>query len=405
MANGGEFYESGDGINLLDHNAASNRSRGFILDHTEEDLVTRDGEDGDDHDDVGTRRQHKRHRKRKSGKKKKPKLWYQRVPWWTYTVSAIQIIVFLVEFIRMGVLTGSPVQTQPSFNPMIGPSGYLMINMGGRFTPCMRQTDPDPSTLWPCPNSTKPETNVCSLAELCGFGLDESSPNQWWRFITAMFLHAGIIHIAFNLLLQIKLGGDLERDIGIVRYMIIYWASGIGGFIMSGNYAGHGTVTVGASGALFGVIAIDLLDLLLNWQLYSKPVINLLFIILDIVISFVLGLLPGIDNFAHIGGFCVGLLTGLVLMRSPLLLRLKRPEERRAHKRFDVVKLNMKRPLDHFKNRTIYWWLWWVVRICAFALVIVFYVLLLRNFESGVDNCSWCKYLSCLPVHGWCDGY
>lgn len=397
VGDGAEFYETNDGLNLLSdsttHLAAPSEAG------------TRERDEVDEDDDVGTRRSHRRHRRRRS-KRRKSKPWYKEAPWWTWTVSAIQIVVFVVEFVKMGVLTGSPVQTKPSFNPMIGPSSYLLINMGGRFSPCMRPSDYAPDTVWPCPNSTSIDTDVCSLAELCGFGFNPEAPNQWWRFITAMFLHAGIIHIGFNLLLQIVLGGALERDIGIVKYMIVYWASGIGGFIMSGNYAGRGTVTVGASGALFGVIAIDLLDLLLNWQLYTRPLWNLLFIIIDIVISFVLGLLPGIDNFAHIGGFCVGILTGLILMRSPLSLRLKRPEDRRPHKKFDVVKLDMSKPLEHFKNRTVYWWLWWLVRLSAFATVIVYYVLLLRNFEENLDNCSWCKYLSCLPVNGWCDsGY
>lgn len=111
----------------------------------------------------------------------------------------------------MGVLTGSPIQTQPTFNPMIGPSTYLLINMGARFTPCMHGIDKitnDPMLRFPCPNSTTVTTNVCSLAELCGMaggvvdpaGLETAikagatdantaplKPNQWWRFITPIF--------------------------------------------------------------------------------------------------------------------------------------------------------------------------------------------------------------------------
>ena len=146
-------------------------------------------------------------------------------------------------------------------------------------------------------------------------------PNQWFRFIVPMFLHAGVIHLLFNMLLQLTLGRDMEKEIGPIRFFIVYVSAGIFGFVMGGNFAGIAVSSVGASGALFGVIALTLLDLLYTWSERPSPVKDLLYIILDIAISFVLGLLPGLDNFAHIGGFLMGLVLGVCILHSPSALR------------------------------------------------------------------------------------
>ena len=121
-----------------------------------------------------------------------------------------------------------------------------------------------------------------------------------------MFLHAGLIHIGFNMLLQLTMARDMEISIGPIRFFLVYFSSGIFGFVLGGNFAAPGIASTGASGALFGIIALTLLDLLYNWQDRPKPWRDLAFIVLDVVISFVLGLLPGLDNFSHIGGFFMG---------------------------------------------------------------------------------------------------
>jgi membrane associated rhomboid family serine protease len=229
-----------------------------------------------------------------------------------------------------------------------------------------------------------------------------ATPNQWWRFITPLFLHAGFIHIGVNLLLQLKLGGEVERELGPILFPFIYLASGISGFLLGGNFSANGVASTGASGALFGIIALDLLDLLFNWQLYESPKRNLLIHIVEIIVCFVIGLLPGIDNFAHIGGFAMGILLGTAVLRSPLRLRsLPTPEGRRPkvlRARFDF-----KNPGRHLQNRKRMWYVWGAVRVAAVVLAIVYFVMLIKNFENGGSHCSWCKYLSCLPVNGWCD--
>lgn len=325
---------------------------------------------------------------------------------------------------------------------MIGPSTQIMINMGGCFDPCMHfvksvQGAEPPGIEFLCPNATT-DTETCPLKELCGFGgtvpnpifdgkfTQAEKPNQWWRFILAIFIHAGIIHIGFNLLVQLTIGKQMEIGIGHVRFFLIYMSSGIFGFVMGGNFAAPAMTSVGASGALFGIIALTLLDLLYSWRERKNPVKELMFILLDMVISFVLGLLPGLDNFAHIGGFLMGICLGICLLHSPNALRRKLGEDpyyssvrpARSWSKSSILH----DPVGFFKGRKPLWWLWWAVRTASLVTIIVVFVLLLNNFYSdNPETCHWCKYLSCLvsqrlicycrkalltdcqPVNGWCE--
>lgn len=346
-----------------------------------------------------------------------------------------------------GTATGSPIQTSP-FNPMIGPSPYILINMGARFVPCMHNVkgiqDSDIPINWPCPNTTTLDANApsqkCTLSDLCGFGgvpepaynasgtMDQKpEPNQWFRFIIPMFLHAGLIHIGFNLLLQLTLGRDMEKSIGSIRFFLVYISAGIFGFVMGGNFAATGIASTGASGSLFGVIALTLLDLLYSWKDRVSPVKDLLLIFLDIAISFVLGLLPGLDNFSHIGGFLMGLALGICLLHSPNSLR-RRIGEDTTYAQVNNGVLSQgtappffKNPVGFFKGRKPLWWAWWFIRAGALVLVLVVFILLLNNFYVYHKTCSWCKYLSCLvsspfsycrddfannltqPINNWCE--
>lgn len=325
--------------------------------------------------------------------------------------------------------------TRPSFNPMIGPSTYVLINMGARFVPCMHNDTRIPTNIqqWPCPNTTTNEAR-CTLGELCGFGAPPTnvSPNQWFRFIIPMFLHAGVIHIGFNMLIQLTIGREMERTIGSIRFFLVYVSSGIFGFVLGGNYAATGVASTGASGALFGIFALTVLDLLYSWKERRRPVRDLLFIIVEILVCFVLGLLPGLDNFSHIGGFLMGLCLGICVLHSPNSLRRRIGEDS-----FGPSYTSMgygsgtptqpaffRNPVGFFKGRKPLWWVWWLVRTGALLLVIIVFILLLNNFYGPQNTCEWCKYLSCLvrtprapsdgadfvancrvlqPINGWCE--
>ncbi|GAW11854.1 hypothetical protein ANO14919_012070 [Xylariales sp. No.14919] len=366
-----------------------------------------------------------------------------RIPIVVYLFSIIQVAVFIAELVKAAQLTGSPIQTSPYINPVIGPSSQVLISMGSRYVPCMKNVDtiqnyvpPDdvgpvaPGFPFQCPNSTSNDgtdpSNMCSLSEACGFGgvpnpkwlgedgLSQSpAPNQWFRFITPIFLHAGFIHIGFNLLLQLTMGRDIEMAIGSIRFFLVYLSAGIFGFVLGGNFAAPGISSTGASGALFGIIAITLLDLLYSWNERRNPGRELFFILLEIVISFVLGLLPGLDNFSHIGGFIVGFCLGISVLHSPNFLRRRIGEDHFGGPSYSSVGGSAttsvafpafyRNPVGFFKGRKPLWWGWWLLRAGFLILVIVVFIVLLKNFYSNQNHCGWCKYLSCIPVNGWCD--
>ncbi|KAG0202473.1 hypothetical protein BGX33_009686 [Mortierella sp. NVP41] len=293
-------------------------------------------------------------------------------PWFVWTISAVQIGMLIFEIVKGYQRTNRIIETQP-FNPMIGPGTGTIIAIGARFVPCMRSTNLDNQPLQ-CPDNP---TAVCNISDICGFTPISSTgkaPDQWFRFITPIFLHGGVLHLLFNLLFQMRTGADLERDMGWWRFAIIYMTSGIAGFIFGGNFAPLLSPSMGASGALFGLIGCLVLDLIQNWKLVVRPCWELSKLSLMILVSFAFGLLPFLDNFAHIGGFIAGILTGLVFM--PVVYFSKRDK---------YIKLGL--------------------RIIALPLIVMIIVLGLTNFYKGANNCSWCKYLSCLPINGWCDAF
>lgn len=344
----------------------------------------------------------------------------KRIPWVVYFFTAVQVIVFIAEIIRNGVLTGSPIMIKPQFNPMIGPSTQVMINMGARFVACMHNVPEIQGSnipvLFLCPNATSND-QTCPLSEVCGFGgvpdptfnnADQKpEPNQWFRFITPIFMHAGLVHIGFNLLLQLTLAKEMEMAIGPMRFFLVYMSAGIFGFVLGGNFAAPALPSTGASGSLFGIIALVLLDLLYSWKERRNPVKDLLYLILDMVISFALGLLPGLDNFAHIGGFIMGLALGICVLHSPNSLRKRlgndTPYSAVLPDNSSPPMQRFKGPIGFFKGRKPLWWLWWIVRAAVLTVAIAVFIVLLNNFYTTRTRCTWCKYLSCIPVSNWCD--
>ncbi|RDL39762.1 Rhomboid-like protein [Venustampulla echinocandica] len=354
----------------------------------------------------------------------------KRIPWVVYTLTLIQVAVFIAEVVKNVKLTGSPIQIHPQFNPMIGPSPYVLINMGALYMPCMHNVKEvqgsNVTVQWPCPNTVSNDGPSCTLGKLCGFNFPDSwepkyngdvdqtpEPNQWYRFILPIFLHAGIIHIGFNMLLQMTIGREMEVIIGPIRFFLVYMASGIFGFVLGGNFAVTGIAATGASGSLFGVLALTILDLLYNWRERKSPWIQFTFIMFAVVISFVLGLLPGLDNFSHIGGFLMGLVLGICILHSPTSLQKRigqdPPYTPINHITSDDTNTNTgitnfaKAPLGFFKGRKPAWWAWWLVRAASLVFVFIVFILLLNNFYKYKKTCSWCRYLSCINIHNWCD--
>ncbi len=115
---------------------------------------------------------------------------------------------------------------------------------------------------------------------------------QWLsRFFTAIFLHAGLVHLALNMFGQWLLCGQVEQEMGSLSFLVLYLASGIFGNVLGGNFALVGipsvsTLTlftnwqqplilcfqVGASGAICGTLAAMWVDLFAHWGIEYKPV-------------------------------------------------------------------------------------------------------------------------------------
>ncbi|CAO3608796.1 unnamed protein product [Cunninghamella echinulata] len=297
-----------------------------------------------------------------------------RRPIFSYISALAMLIVLIYELVRNKQLTGSIIQTSPYINPMIGPSVSVLINLGAKFTPCMRLIPSlKPSDLMSCFDPTK--TN-CTVAEICGLPSTTAVPDQAYRFVVPIFQHAGVVHFIINMLTHLRLGVDLERALGTPRYVLLYMASGIWGFILSAMLASSKTASCGCSGALFGIIGYMFIDLAVNWKVMHQPGAQLGSLVFSVIITLVIGLLPGLDNFAHIGGFVTGLCVGVLIAdMRPLASK--------------TVKL-----------------ITWISRLIAAAILIVMFVVGIKQFYSISDPsliCPDCKYLSCLPVNGWCD--
>ena len=140
---------------------------------------------------------------------------------------------------------------------------------------------------------------------------------QYWRLLTSVFLHAGLSHLGSNLLVQILMGNIVERNLGHVRYLILFLLSGIGGNIVSvlyDNALGVNTYSVGASGAVFGVMGVLVLLIVKGRKKLrsgSSMLPRAAFAVFYAVYSGFKN--PYTDNAAHIGGLAAGVLLGLLL--------------------------------------------------------------------------------------------
>jgi rhomboid protease GluP len=137
---------------------------------------------------------------------------------------------------------------------------------------------------------------------------------QPWRFITAIFLHGGLLHIGFNMWVLMDIGPMVEEMYGSARYFFLFVATGATGYVLS---AAFGHLSVGASGSLLGLIGVLLAATSGRKNLQAQALRSAL--IRWLIYIAVLGLLvSGTDNAAHLGGFGAGYLLGRIFAdRAP----------------------------------------------------------------------------------------
>jgi membrane associated rhomboid family serine protease len=138
---------------------------------------------------------------------------------------------------------------------------------------------------------------------------------EWWRLLTAAFLHFGPIHLAFNMLALLVFGAELERALGRGRYLTLYLVSALGGAAAIQVFGASNGLAAGASTAIYGLFG-GLGVVLVATRQSLRGLLQLL------AINLVISLLPGLSLIGHLGGLVTGALTAGILVlgrrRPPL---------------------------------------------------------------------------------------
>jgi membrane associated rhomboid family serine protease len=134
---------------------------------------------------------------------------------------------------------------------------------------------------------------------------------DWWRLITAAFLHAGLLHIAFNMWALLWLGSAVEGALGWWRFLLLYLASGLAGSA-GALIASPNSLTVGASGAIFGLLGAGLV---LEYHATGRLAGSFMtMIVINLAISVAV---PGISIGGHLGGLVGGIVgASLIVLRG-----------------------------------------------------------------------------------------
>lgn len=147
-----------------------------------------------------------------------------------------------------------------------------------------------------------------------GFAMQQ----QWqlWRWVTPLFLHASLVHLLYNILMQMIIGFRLEPAIGWAVTALIYILSGIGGVLFSALVSPN-SLSVGASTAIFGITSALVALIIFAWD--DLPggmgkVMTLVWVVMLLVLNLVAGVgAEHVDVWGHLGGLVVGFLLGGLL--------------------------------------------------------------------------------------------
>ncbi|XP_053709588.1 inactive rhomboid protein 1-like isoform X2 [Synchiropus splendidus] len=224
------------------------------------------------------------------------------------------------------------------------------------------------------------EATLCSqvacMDDVCGLlpFLNPEIPDQFSRLWLSLFLHAGIVHCLVSVLFQMTVLRDLEKLAGWLRISIIYVLSGISGNLASAIFLPY-RAEVGPAGSQFGILACLFVELFQSWQILERPWRAFAKLLAISVFFFSFGLLPWIDNFAHICGFVSGFFLSFAFL--------------------PYVSFG---PSDMYRKR---------IQICVFLLVFLGLLSALAVlFYVYPVKCEWCEYLTCIPITDkFCEKY
>ena len=154
--------------------------------------------------------------------------------------------------------------------------------------------------------------NIKTLIDFGGNAVIYTKMGDYYRLFTSIFLHAGIFHLLCNMYSLYVLGPQVESFYGKIKYLSIFIISGISGSLLSTALSGNNTISVGASGAIFGLLGA-ILYFGYHYRVYLGNVLKsqiIPLIILNLAIGFTFS---GIDNLAHIGGLIGGIFISMAV--------------------------------------------------------------------------------------------
>lgn len=210
------------------------------------------------------------------------KWWKIFIPAGDFFITPLIIDLNILLFVLMVISSGS-------FEALIKPDSGLLLNWGANYKP-------------------------------------NTVNGEWWRLITCVFEHIGIIHLLMNMYALLYVGIFLEPLLGRIRFTVAYLATGVAASLIS-LWWHDNTISAGASGAIFGMYGVFLFMLLTN--IIAKDVRKSMLQSIGIFIGYNLlfGLKAGVDNAAHIGGLVSGFAIGAILYIS-----VRQPENKRIEK-------------------------------------------------------------------------
>ena len=165
-------------------------------------------------------------------------------------------------------------------------------------------------------------TNLQTLYTLGALVAENVRQGEWWRLISANFLHFGWFHLISNMLALLFIGSIVELSVGVESYLIVYLLSGGGSmltFVLLADYTGQAQVVLmGASAAIMGTIGTMLATSLADWLNYKNSLNakRLRTVIFVIALQFILdNIIPSVSFYSHLFGFIIGFVISIILLR------------------------------------------------------------------------------------------
>lgn len=237
---------------------------------------------------------------------------------------------------------------------------------------------------WPCYEDGSPcEANLMygptiEVMDRMGAKNDDAifKKGEWWRIASCNWLHAGMIHLAFNMMAVANMGVGLERMFGFWRIAVLYLLSGLFGTIVSVIFL-PGVLSVGASASVFGLVGACWADVIVNYiARYTLRGSGIFGLLIATAVNMSVGLTPWVDNFMHVGGFTAGLVVGVALFSKAQMDQHGR------------------------KRRT------WCQRELACLAGIALVVLIVGSISAAVSHdmqdyfrqCTFCEAINCVEI-------